>query len=352
MNLPIDDKHDLLSFPLKRLTTWLADNKIAPYRAAQILKWLYLRQADTFDVMTDLNKDLRATLTRHFFILRLKQLSVEKSVDGTQKYLFALGDDNTIESVLIPEKNHSTLCISSQVGCAQGCRFCLTGQAGLKRNLSMGEIIAQVRDIQNDINDQKPLSNIVLMGMGEPLANYENVIDALTVLTDKDYGMGFSNRKVTLSTAGVVPQLANLDRDTRVNLAISLNASNDATRNQLMPINQKYPIADLLEACRGYALAPSRRITFEYILIKDVNDSIKDAKQLARLLKPLKAKINLIPFNPHPGSSFKRPDDASVLAFQAELMAQNYIVMIRKSKGRDISAACGQLRGKRSPVKS
>lgn len=341
------DKHDLLSFPCARLTDWLAHKDIAPYRAKQILRWVYLRQADRFEAMTDLNKNLRALLGRHFYIPRLKKRAVEKSVDGTRKYLFELMDGNTIESVLIPEKDHYTLCISSQVGCAQGCRFCLTGKGGLKRDLTMGEIIAQVRDIQNDINASERLTNIVLMGMGEPLANYENVIAALTVLTDNEYGLRFAVRRITLSTAGDISKLKQLGNDTKVNLAVSLNASDDTTRSRLMPINRRYPISQLIDACRSYKLAPNRRITFEYILIKGVNDSLEDARRLSRLLAPLKAKINLIPFNPHPGSEFKRPDDKTVLAFQAELTVKSQTVMVRKSKGRDISAACGQLSGNR-----
>ena len=245
----------------------------------------------------------------------------------------------------IPEKNHDTLCISSQVGCAQGCRFCLTARGGLLRNLTSGEMIAQVRDVIHNSPDRR-LTNIVVMGMGEPLANYRNVVKALGIITDVETGLGITSRRVTLSTAGIAPRLADLGRDTDVNLAISLNAADDATRSRLMPINRKYPIGELLAACARYPLKPRRRITFEYILIKGINDTDEDAQRLAALLAPLQAKINLIPFNEHPESEFKRPDDDRIRQFQAILVKKNFTAVVRHSKGQDISAACGQLRGK------
>lgn len=338
-------KPDIKNLTKERLVQWLQDRKIDSYRASQILKWIYLQQADNFENMTDLNKPMRALLSDHFTINRLERLDTQTSQDGTKKYLFKLDDGCLIESVLIPERDHYTLCISSQVGCAQGCRFCLTAKQGFARNLTPGEIIAQVRDVAKEVEGSKPMSNIVLMGMGEPLANYRNVIHAIHIITDNDEGLRFSKRKVTLSTAGLIPKLSDLGKDTEINLAVSLNATDNETRNRLMPINRKYPIENLIAACKDYPLPPTRRITFEYILIKDVNDSEKDAERLSRLLRPLKAKINLIPFNEFEGSDYSKPDDQTVDRFQEILLKHHYTVVIRQSKGRDISAACGQLSG-------
>jgi 23S rRNA (adenine2503-C2)-methyltransferase len=338
-------KPDIKNLTKEQLIQWLQDHKIESYRASQILKWIYLRQANDFEDMTDLNKSVRALLSDHFTINRLVRLDIQSSQDGTQKYLFKLDDGCLIESVLIPEKDHYTLCISSQVGCAQDCRFCLTAKQGFARNLTPGEIIAQVRDVAKEVEGPKPMSNIVLMGMGEPLANYRNVVHAIHIITDHDEGLRCSNRKVTLSTAGLIPKLSDLGKDTKVNLAVSLNATDNETRNRLMPINRKYPIEDLIAACKDYPLSPTRRITFEYILIKDINDSVKDAERLSRLLRPLKAKVNLIPFNEFEGSGYSRSDDRTVDRFQEILLKHHYTVMIRQSKGWDISAACGQLSG-------
>jgi 23S rRNA (adenine2503-C2)-methyltransferase len=243
----------------------------------------------------------------------------------------------------MPERGHSTLCVSSQVGCALGCRFCRTGDGGLIRNLTRGEIVAQVRDLVRKADDGLALTNLVFMGMGEPLANFDALVSALGTLTDNDYGLKFSGQRITVSTAGVVPRMADLGRKTRVNLAVSLNAADNETRSRLMPINRKYPIEDLLEACRRYPLPKGRRITFEYILIADVNDRPADARRLAKLLRPIRSKINLIPFNPHPGSAFRRPEETAVLAFQKILLDSHYTTIIRRSKGQDIAAACGQL---------
>jgi 23S rRNA (adenine2503-C2)-methyltransferase len=339
-------KKDIFQLSRDEIVSWLADRDIAAYRADQILKWIYLRQADEFEVMTDLSKDIRSRLSRHFKISRLVVEQVETSRDGSAKYLFKLHDGHRIESVLIPERDHYTLCVSSQVGCAQDCRFCLTAAGGFERNLSRGEIVAQVRDIKKDIGDQKRLTNIVFMGMGEPLANYKNLVSAITILTDNDAGLRFASRRVTVSTAGLVPKITALGRDTRVNLAVSLNATDDKTRNRLMPINRKYPLKKLMQACHQYVPAPGRRITFEYILIKGINDSAEDAERLAKLLRPIRCKVNLIPFNPHEGCDFKRPSEAAMQAFYDILFAKNYTVIIRQSKGQDISAACGQLRAK------
>ena len=339
-------KTDLLEMTHEQLVRWLADRDIAAYRADQILKWIYLRQADDFDAMTDLAKDIRTLLGRHFMVGRLGMERVETSRDGSRKYLFRLRDGRHIESVLIPERDHHTLCVSTQVGCAQGCRFCLTAAGGFERNLTRAEIIAQVRDAQHHLDNPVRLRNIVFMGMGEPLANYENLISALNVITDNDRGLRFAGRRVTVSTAGRVPRMADLGRDSRVNLAVSLNATDDETRSRLMPINRRYPLEELLTACRNFPLPAGRRITFEYILIKGVNDSKNDARRLARLLQPIRCKINLIPFNVHEGCDFQRPAEAGIQAFYDILFAKNYTVIIRRSKGQDISAACGQLRAR------
>jgi len=336
-------KIDIKELTRDELILWLKYRDIKPYRANQILKWIYLRQADTFDVMTDVKKEIRKQLSQHFYIHRLEKARVETSQDGSKKYLFKLSDGKYVESVLIPEKDHYTLCISSQVGCAQGCLFCLTAKGGFIRNLTKGEIIAQVRDVANEIGGSKRLTNIVMMGMGEPLANFANVVDAIHIITDKDVGLGFSNRRVTVSTAGIVPKISDLGRETTVNLAISLNATENKTRDMLMPINRKYPIESLLDACARYPLMPRRKITFEYILLKGINDSEEDAKRLARLLKPIRAKINLIPFNIYKESKFECPEESVILHFKDILNKNNYTAIIRYSKGQDISAACGQL---------
>lgn len=337
------DKNDIKELTRDDLVLWLEQNGIRPFHAGQIFKWIYLRNVNGFEEMTDLSKSLRKLLSANFSIHRLRRAADELSADGSKKYLFKLVDGHHIESVLIQEKNHYTMCISTQVGCAQGCRFCMTASGGFKRNLTTGEIIAQIRDIQADLSYMERPSNVVLMGMGEPLANYENVINALKIMTDTDFGLKFSSRRVTLSTVGIVPRFQDLGRDTPINIAVSLNATDNETRSMLMPINRKYPIEVLLEACRNYPLAPRRKITFEYILIKGINDTTKDAKRLATLLRPLKAKINLIPFNEHENSDFKCPDDDKILEFQNLLHNYGYSAIIRYSKGRDISAACGQL---------
>lgn len=342
-------KKDVKELDREQLVSWLKTHEIRPFRASQILKWVYIRQADTFEEMTDLKKEIRSLIAQHFSIDRLERQAIEISKDGSRKYLFALKDGQHVESVLIPERDHYTLCISSQVGCAQGCRFCLTAQGGWSRNLTSGEIIAQVRDVVHTHDPcDRPVTNIVLMGMGEPLANYSQVIKALSVITDNDEGLRFANRRVTLSTAGLVPKIAQLGRDTKVNLAISLNASDNPTRTRLMPVNRTFPIEDLLAVCRDYPLQRGRKITFEYILIQGVNDSLEDARRLAGLLRTVKAKINLIPFNEHSGCDFKRPSEDVIAAFQKILIDKHYTVIIRRSKGQDISAACGQLRAHQS----
>lgn len=340
-------KQDIKSLTADELIRWLAGHDIAPYRANQILKWIYARQIDRFELMTDLTKADRRTLDSEFYIERLSVEDVQTSVDGSQKYLFGLQDGRCIESVLIPEKDHYTLCISSQVGCALGCRFCMTAHGGFQRNLTLGEILAQVRDVRNRVEDPRMLRNIVFMGMGEPLANYRNVVNSVHMMIDNKVGFGFASKRITLSTAGLVPRLITLGHDSPANLAISLNAADDEIRNRLMPINRRYPLAELLDACRKYPLKPYRRITFEYILLKGINDTEKDARHLAKLLHNQKAKVNLIPFNTHPGCPWERPEEEVIERFQQILLDKNYTVIIRRSKGQDIAAACGQLSAQR-----
>jgi 23S rRNA (adenine2503-C2)-methyltransferase len=345
------DIRDIKELDAEELARWLGRRGIRPYRAGQILRWVYMRQVDRFDAMTDLGKRLRSELSEAFVIRRLDIDEVHDSKDGSRKFLFRLADNERIESVLIPERGHFTLCISSQVGCAMGCRFCRTGQGGLVRNLTRGEMVAQVRDALHHLGpeDAPLLRNVVFMGMGEPLANYDAVVGAVSALTDTATGIGLASRRITLSTVGLVPRLVDLGRNTAVNLAVSLNAVDDETRLRLMPINRRYPIEALMDACRRYPLRPHRRITFAYILIEGVNDSETDARKLASLLHPVRAKINLIPFNDHPGCEFRRPPDAAIYRFQQVLLDMHYTAVIRWSKGRDIAAACGQLRAATPP---
>lgn len=337
-------KTDLKGLDARETEEWVLKQGLKPYRARQIRHWLFKRLALSFDQMTDISKPQRAQLEQNANITPLEQLATLTSQDGTRKYLFKLSDDHVIESVLIPEREHLTLCISSQAGCSMGCRFCLTGARGLSRNLSAGEIIEQVIQVKQSIDQNEELTNIVFMGMGEPLANYGPVLKAIGNLTSEE-GMNFSHRKITLSTCGIVPQITNLGRDAKVNLAVSLNAADNDTRSLLMPINKKYPIEALLWACNDFPLPNGRRITFEYILIKDINDQIEDANRLCKLLSRHRSKINLIPLNPHPGMDLSPPSMGRVLRFQEILLQKDLTATIRKSKGGDICAACGQLTG-------
>lgn len=338
-----DAPRDIKDLTRSALAQWLQARGAAPYRAAQIQRWIYRGQVDDFAAMTDLAAPLRLDLAQGFRHQRLDLLDTVRSADDSCKYLFGLQDGRRIESVLMPERDHYTLCISSQVGCPLACRFCLTGHTGFERNLTAGEILSQVRDVRYRLPDPEKLTNIVFMGMGEPLANYEHVVAAIETLTDSEAGLGLAARRITLSTAGLADRLPQLGRDTRVNLAISLNAVDNDTRSRLMPVNRTYPLEQLLEACRHYPLPRGRRITFEYILLQGINDRPEDARRLCRLLRPIKAKINLIPFNEHPGCDFRRPPEETVRRFQRELLERHFTAVVRVSKGQDISAACGQL---------
>jgi 23S rRNA (adenine2503-C2)-methyltransferase len=318
------------------------------YRSIQILRWLYQKGVHSLDEMTNLSKSFRQKLSEVSFISTLHPLHVEQAKDGTRKFLFQLEDGNRIESVLIPDRSRLTLCISTQVGCAFGCRFCLTGKMGQVRDLSLSEILNQILSVRETQNKKSSITNVVLMGMGEPLANYRTTIQAIEIMTDPD-GFKFSSRRVTLSTIGLIPELERLPKEKiSFRLAISLNASDDRTRSDLMPVNQRYPLEKLLEVCRTFPLRPRVRITFEYVMLEGVNDSPQDAKRLLGLLRGIPSKINLIPLNEAPGIPFKRPSDERIRAFQERLMQGGATAIVRKSKGADISAACGQLQGKSS----
>jgi len=314
------------------------------YRAQQIIQWVYRHRADSFQAMTNLSRQLRDFLQETSRIDGPVIQDIETSDDGSQKFLFSLDDGESIECVLIPDKDRLTLCVSTQVGCAFGCRFCLTGQQGFSRNLSPSEIVGQILTIQERVRSRE-ITNIVLMGMGEPLANFDNTVKAVEIMGYDD-GLRFSKRRITLSTVGIVPGIDRLAQfPQRCRLAVSLNATDNATRNTLMPINRKYPLENLLQACRRYPLAPRERVTFEYVLIGGVNDSIQDAKRLPGILQGIPAKVNLIPFNESPHLPFVRPNDEHILAFQQVLLQKRMTAIVRRSRGTDISAACGQLRG-------
>jgi 23S rRNA (adenine2503-C2)-methyltransferase len=335
------EKIDLKNFSLPELEQFLAGKGKERFRATQIFKWLYQRDARSFAEMTNLSKDLRQELEETAYISNLTAETVEEGADGTRKYLFTLADGNAVESVLIPDEGRNTLCISSQVGCAMGCEFCLTGTFKLTRNLTTAEIINQVCAVRRDCE----VRNIVMMGMGEPLANLTNVVRALQIMLDGN-GLQCSNRRVTVSTSGLVPEMAELGRQVTVNLAVSLNATTDELRNQIMPINRKYPLKDLLRACKEFPLPSRRKITIEYVLLGGVNDSLEDAKRLLRLISDIPNKVNLIPFNEHEGCGFKAPTRQAIDQFHSYLLDRNVTVITRDSRGGDISAACGQLKGK------
>ncbi len=340
------------SYSIDGLKARLTELGLPAYRAAQILQWIYLHHAQSFSEMTNIAKKDREQLAALFSLPSLSERAVERSVDGTRKFLFGLEDGHCIESVLIPDENRLTLCISSQVGCQQACRFCLTGAGGFVRNLQAWEIADQVLSVSRmlRLENEHPITNIVLMGMGEPLANFDEVVKALRVMT-AEHGLGISPRRITLSTDGLVPGIDALARSgLRVNLAVSLNASTDEIRDRIMPVNRRYPLRELLATCRRYPLEPRKRITFEYVLLRGVNDSAEDARRVAALLRGIRCKVNLIPFNPFPGSAFERPEEPSIRRFQQILLDHHITAPLRESRGRDISAACGQLRERQQPA--
>lgn len=321
-----------------------------PFRARQILQWIHQRGVTDFEKMTDISKDLRLKLAESAYIQFPHVLLRKPSQDGTQKWLMQMPDGNAIETVYIPEDDRGTLCISSQVGCMLTCTFCSTGTQGFNRNLSTAEIIGQlwvaVRELSKESgHHDRQITNVVMMGMGEPLLNFENVIPALHLMLD-DLAYGLSRRKVTLSTSGVVPEIYRLKDSCPVSLAISLHAPDDALRDEIVPINRKYPLAQLMEACHNYLeTSPHRSITFEYVMLQEVNDHKHHAEALLRLVKNLPCKFNLIPFNPFPGTQYSRSSNNRIHAFRAILEAGGLITTVRKTRGDDIDAACGQLIG-------
>jgi 23S rRNA (adenine2503-C2)-methyltransferase len=323
------------------------------YRARQILRWLYQKRVRQIELMTDLSKTERAHLASLATIDRLSLSQVFRSSDGTRKFLLQLKDGLTVETVVIPDGSRLTLCLSTQVGCTLDCQFCLTGRMGLKRNLAAHEMLEQAFAVLDRLESGERVTNIVLMGMGEPLANFDAVAEAVRRLTNRHWGLGFSPRRITLSTAGLAARLQDV-ATLGINLAVSLNATTDAQRKRLMPAASRLaPLGRLVAACRSYPLRPRRHLTIEYVLLGGENDSEEDAKRLARLLNGLRCKINLIPFNPIPGSPFRPPTEQTVLRFQAVLRQAGYPVWIRKSRGRDVLGACGQLGplvGEPSPV--
>lgn len=321
-----------------------------PFRARQVMQWIHQRGVVDFDDMTDLSKALRAKLNDVAEIVLPQVISEHASADGTVKWLFKSGGGQAIETVFIPEPGRGTLCISSQVGCAMDCAFCATGRQGFNRNLTAAEIVGQVWHANSALprrpNGEPAVTNVVFMGMGEPLANYRNLVPALEVLLD-DLAYGLSRRRVTVSTSGIVPHIDRLGKDCNVSLAVSLHAAHDELRDRIVPINRMHPIRDLLDSCWRYAaLRANRYITFEYVMLEGVNDSLQDANLLAGLLRGKPAKVNLIPFNPFTDSGFTRSPDTVVEAFQARLRQKGLVTTIRRTRGDDIDAACGQLAGK------
>ncbi|MBU6467969.1 MAG: 23S rRNA (adenine(2503)-C(2))-methyltransferase RlmN [Betaproteobacteria bacterium] len=341
---------NLLGLTREELTEFFVSLGEKPFRAKQVMKWIHQLGVDDFTQMTDVTKLLREKLTDLAKVAVPKLLSEQISTDGTKKWLLELTPGNAIETVFIPEDDRGTLCVSSQVGCALACTFCSTGRQGFNRNLTTAEIIGQIwwayKALGKNPKGERVISNVVLMGMGEPLLNYDAVINTLSILLD-DHAYGLSRRRVTLSTSGVIPALKRLQEQMPVALAVSLHAPNDSLRDVLVPINQKYPLHQLMEACRSYVSAgPRDFITFEYVMLKNVNDSDQHAKELIELVKDIPCKFNLIPFNPFPGSGYETSSSERIHQFKSQLVEQGYIVTIRKTRGDDIDAACGQLAGK------
>lgn len=337
------DRPDIAELELGELEAALEVRGVERFHARQLFRWIYRRGMTDFERMTDLSRPLRAKLEADFALTTPRVVSDEVSVDGTRKFLLELADGRRIESVFIPDTPSMTFCISTQVGCAMACGFCLTGKMGLVRNLTAGEIAGQVRVLAGATGLLDQPFNIVLMGMGEPLHNYDNTMKALRMLHD-EHGLAVSPRRVTLSTVGIVPGLERLAREPLMpNLAVSLHATTEEQRTRLVPPNKKYALAAIIEACRRFPLKKRNRITFEYVLLDGVNDTPEDARRLVKLLSGIRAKVNLIPLNPAPGIPYERPSDARVDRFAQILADRHLTVSVRKSRGRDIRAACGQL---------
>ncbi len=342
-------KQNLLDLEPAALTAWFAAHGEKPFRARQVLRWIYKNGESDFDAMSDLAISLREKLKQLACIRTPTVVREELATDGTRKWLLDVGTGNAVETVFIPEEGRGTLCVSTQAGCALDCAFCSTGKQGFNRNLSTAEIIGQVwwanHEIGKDADGNWPVTNVVLMGMGEPLLNFENSVSALRLMLD-DHCYGLSRRRVTVSTSGVVPAMDRLRDECPVALAISLHAPNDALRNELVPINQKYPLVELMAACQRYLeKAPRDFVTFEYVMLAGVNDRPQDARELIELVREVPCKFNLIPFNPFPQAPYRRSDMETVKRFRDILMQANLVTTIRKVRGDDIAAACGQLAG-------
>ncbi len=325
------------------LSEWLNDRGLSAYRADQIRRWIFRKGVTSFDAMTDLSQSLRQALAREFVVGSLIIHQRVGSRDGSIKYLFRLRDGGMVETVYIPEPDRVTLCLSTQVGCGLGCVFCATARMGLTRSLTQAEIVDQVLEVQRQSPEGRRISNLVFMGMGEPLANYDATRRALEVITDARSGIGISSHKITVSTVGLLPQMRRLVEETHVNLAISLHSVRDSVRSELMPINRKYSVSELIECCRSLPVPRRKRITFEYLLLGGVNDRVSDAVELAEKLQGIRCKVNLIPFNTHEGSVYPRPPEAVVERFGHALRARGISANVRRSRGDDIQAACGQL---------
>src|SRR5271165_994187 len=351
MHTVAGERVNLLGLARAQLEAFVAQRLGAkPFRARQLMKWIYRRGAADFSAMSDLAKDFRGELGKVAKISVPQIVTEQQSGDGTRKWMLRMDEVQGIETVFIPEPGRGTLCISSQVGCAMDCSFCATAQQGFNRNLNVAEIVGQVWLAQRELNDargeQRKITNVVFMGMGEPLANYRNVVPAMRILLD-DLGYDLSRRRVTLSTSGLVPQIYKLAQDRNVALAVSLHAPNDELRNELVPINRKHPIGELLDACWHYIDEQNgRSVTFEYVMLEGVNDSPAQARALAALLKGHPAKVNLIPFNPFPGTRYKRSPRVVIERFRDELIQRGVLATIRRTRGDDIDAACGQLAGR------
>ncbi|MGB8930838.1 MAG: 23S rRNA (adenine(2503)-C(2))-methyltransferase RlmN [Anaeromyxobacteraceae bacterium] len=343
-----ETRPDLRSLPIEALDAFVAEQRERPFRARQIYRWLHLRGAATLDEVTDVPRALRSVLAERFTLATLAREEEHRSADGTIKWKWRTVDGRPVESVYMPETGRKTLCVSSQSGCAMGCSFCLTATMGLLRNLTAGEIVDQVHRANRRLVElgegegTRPLTNLVFMGMGEPLANFDNLKAALDVLLSED-GPNFSHRHVTVSTSGLAPMIRRLGEETQVKLAVSLNATTDETRSRIMPINLRYPIPELLRACRAFPMKQGRRITFEYVMLGGVNDTDEDADRLARILKGIPSKVNLIPYNESPGLALRAPEPSRIERFQERLVGMAITAVVRKSRGRDIAAACGQL---------
>lgn len=347
------EKINLLDLDDEGIRAWCASIGQKPFRATQLARWIHRYCCDDFDAMTNLAKEFRARLKDLAYIKAPSIIREHKSADGTRKWLFDVGNGNAVEAVFIPEDDRGTLCISTQAGCAMGCLFCSTGKQGFNRNLTTGEIVGQLwtaeRELRREAGITDPndrvISNVVLMGMGEPLQNLDNVIPALRIFLD-DNGYGLSRRRVTVSTSGLVRQMDKLGEAVPVALAVSLHAPDDALRDKLMPVNKKHPLEELLAACRRYLkVAPRDFITFEYLLLGGINDAPEQARALVKLVKTVPCKFNLIPFNPFPDSDLKQPEREKVLAFAKILNDAGIVTTVRKTRGDDIAAACGQLAG-------